>query len=85
MSALGNGSLSGFDFKVGNVLADKPVTSTQPVPFLYNSKSVGGKKRKTKLSSLRSVKSNRNIEFSSRLFGGSRKTRKSRRKSKKRC
>jgi len=82
MSALGNGSLNGFDFKAGNVLADKTVTSTQPVPSQYNSKLVGGKKRKTRLSSLRSVKSYGKSEFSTRLNGGSRKSRKNRRSKK---
>uniref|UniRef100_A0A6C0LBL9 Uncharacterized protein n=1 Tax=viral metagenome TaxID=1070528 RepID=A0A6C0LBL9_9ZZZZ len=46
MSALGNGSLSGSDFKQGTVLPSQTTTATQPVPTQYNSKLVGGKKKR---------------------------------------
>ena len=54
MSALGNGSLSGSDFKQGGVLPSQTTTATQPVPTQYNSKLVGGKKKR--LTSSRSGK-----------------------------
>jgi hypothetical protein len=84
MSALGNGSLSGSNFKQGGVLPSQTTTATQPVPTQYNSKLVGGKKRR--LSSLRSVKRS-GLATSTLKLGGkrskSKKSRKSHRKSKK--
>jgi hypothetical protein len=42
----GNGSLTGSDFKEGTVLPANTSTATQPVPTQYNSKLVGGKKKR---------------------------------------
>ena len=85
MSALGNGSLSGSDFKQGGVLPSQTTTATQPVPTQYNSKLVGGKKRR--LSSLRSTKRSGLATSTLKLGGGkrskSKKSRKTHRKSKK--
>jgi hypothetical protein len=85
MSALGNGSITGSDFKQGGVLPSQTTTATQPVPTQYNSKLVGGKKRR--LSSLRSVKRSGLATSTFKLGGGkrnkSKKSRKSHRKSKK--
>jgi len=84
MSALGNGSLSGSGFKEGTVLPTTNTTATQPVPTQYNSKLVGGKKRR--FSSLRSLRSSR-ISSTYKLHGGkkgkSKKSHKQHRKSKK--
>ena len=70
MSALGNGT----------VLPSQTTTATQPVPTQYNSKLVGGKKKR--LSSLRSVKRSGLAASTLKLHGG-KKSRKNRRKSKK--
>uniref|UniRef100_A0A6C0JMK6 Uncharacterized protein n=1 Tax=viral metagenome TaxID=1070528 RepID=A0A6C0JMK6_9ZZZZ len=78
MSALGNGSLTGFSFNKENVLSNVQTSATQPVPVNYNSKLIGGRKRKHKLSSLRSLKSNKNLGFSLKSRGGSKKSRKNR-------
>jgi hypothetical protein len=83
MSALGNGYLSGFDFKEEAILSTPTTTSTLPVPNQYNSKLIGGKRRKTKLSSLRSNKSLKSIRFSIKSHGGSKKSRKNRKSTKK--
>lgn len=79
MSASGNGSLTGSDFKEGNALPSQTTTATQPVPTQYNSKLVGGKKKR--LSSLRSLK--RSGLAASTLKLGGKKSRRNRRKSKK--
>jgi hypothetical protein len=70
----GNGSLSGSEFKEGNVLPTQLPTSTGGNVAAYESKQVGG--RRKKLSSLRSVKRPRGVS-TFRLRGG-RKTKKSR-------
>ena len=80
-AAPGNGSLSGSDFKEGTALPSPATTATQPVPTQYNSKLVGGKRRK--LSSLRSIRHS-GLASTLKLRGGkSKKSRKHRRKSKK--
>jgi len=82
MSALGNGSLTGGDFKEGTILPTHTTTATQPVPTQYNSKLVGGKRRR--LSSLRSVKRSGLAASTYKVHGGkSKKSRKHRRKTKK--
>jgi hypothetical protein len=75
----GNGSLTGSDFKEGTVLPANTSTATQPVPTQYNSKLVGGKKKR--LSSLRSVKRSGLAASTLKLGGKSKKSRKHRRKS----
>jgi len=85
MSALGNSSLTGSDFKQGGVLPSQTTTATQPVPTQYNSKLVGGKKKR--LSSLRSTKRSGLAASTYKVHGGkrskSKKSRKNYRKSKK--
>jgi hypothetical protein len=80
MSALGNGSLSGSDFKDNNVLPVNSVTSTGGLSSNYNSKLVGGKKhrrasssRSYRRSSLRSRRRS-GLVNTLRLKGGKRKT-----------
>jgi len=75
----GNGTLTGSDFKEGTVLPANTSTATQPVPTQYNSKLVGGKKKR--LSSLRSVKRSGLAGSTLKLGGKSKKSRKHRRKS----
>ena len=83
-AAPGNGSLSGSDFKEGTALPTPATTATQPVPTQYNSKLVGGKRRR--LSSLRSIKHS-GLTSTLKLRGGkkgkSKKSRRHHRKSKK--
>ena len=77
---MSNGSLSGNDFKDGTVLPIHTTTATQPVPTQYNSKLVGGKKRR--VSSLMSVKRSGVASIYKLRGGKSRKSRKHRKKSK---
>jgi hypothetical protein len=81
MSASGNGSLTGSNFKETSVLPSQTTTATQPVPTQYNSKLVGGKRRR--LSSLRSTRRS-GLASTYKIHGGkSKKSRKHRRKTKK--
>jgi len=70
----GNGSLTGTEFKEGTTLPSPTTTSTGGNTAAYESKQVGG--RRKKLSSLRSAK--RSTRITTLKLRGGRKTKKSR-------
>ena len=63
MSALGNGSVSGFQFVNDKVLQIPPVTSTNPVPNQYQSNLVGGRKRRSHSRSRKTLRSLRSPHY----------------------
>lgn len=74
----GNGSLTGIKFTEENVLPVTKVISTEGNTSAYESKTIGGGKRK-RLNSARSLK-RYGVVNSLRIHGGSKKSRKAHKK-----